>query len=546
MSVREYMHIFSSLLLHMFSFVVLCVYFIGCAKTIPENVKPDTVKPFSYEQHKISIGTATHQQTVLTGFLLGGDIANLVVVSADKNKARKLHIYTFTDNQWTLSIDTKLSPQVQFVDIAKIGGHDKLITYQPGCLSWFDTDSLMERELMRITTNFKPINVNEIPHIDITRDLNNDGLDDIILPDVDGFLVATQLKNGTFTASTKLGPPDPFLDEISMDDGIIYRDVGINRLTVLWYLSRFHQMDYNQDGRNDIVFWNRNHFDVYLQNTNGRFSTTPVTFTTDVPFDTDGAYSIAFGFSGENMFSLIFGFRETTERRVLHTFRDMNGDGVADMVIHSLRGRSIGKYQSIYEVYFGTSTKNGIVFDKDIGTTIKPRGQAGALMPWGYSSVVMQDFDGNGEIDVMFSDVKTAVTGMTRAMVGKSIAIDLEFHRMKDGKYPDKPATKRKIRPKLDIFETKRVFFPAVLLGDVTGNGRMDLLVGKNWNEMQVFLGIEAEHLFLNRPQKMKINMPEDERNIKLVNINKDNKKDILIYHRSNTEPHQLTLLISK
>ncbi len=520
--------------------------FFGCAKTIREDVKPDTVKPFSFEQHKVSIGTNKHQQTVLTGFLLGGDFAELVLVSVDKDKIRNLHIYAFRDNQWDLSVDNKLNEKVLFVDIATIDGRDRLITYQPGRLSWFDADSLIERKLMSITTNYNPINVNEIPHVDITRDLNGDGIDDIVIPDVDGFWVSTQLNNGTFTTPIKVGPPDPFLDEITLEDARNYREVGINRMTVQWYLSRFHQMDYNQDGRNDIVLWNRDHFDVYLQNTEGRFSATSVAFTTDVPFDTDGAYSIAFGFSDENMFSLIFGFRENTERRVLHTFRDMNGDGVTDMVIHALQGRSIGKHRSIYEIYLGAATANGMVYDKNIGPTIKPRGQAGALMPWGYSSVVMQDFDRNGEIDVMFNDVKTAIGGMTRAMVGKSIAIDLEFYRMEDGTYQNQPATTRKIRPKLDIFETEKVFFPAVLIGDVNGDGCMDLLTGKNWNEMHVFLGVQGEHLFMKRPQKVKITMPEDERNIRLVDINRDNKKDILIYHRSNTETHQVTMLISK
>ena len=114
-------------------------------------------------------------------------------------------------------------------------------------------------------------------------------------------------------------------------------------------------MDYDQDGRSDLVFWNADHFDVYRQDACGMFSSVAETFTADIPFDTDGAYSIAFAFSGENMFSLMFGFREHTKLRVLHAFQDMNGDGVADMVIHALEGRSLGKQRSLYEVHFGTA-----------------------------------------------------------------------------------------------------------------------------------------------------------------------------------------------
>ena len=352
--------------------------------------------------------------------------------------------------------------------------------------------------------------------------------------------------DGSFTDPIKLGPPDPFLDKIALDDKHSYREVGITPLTVHWYLSRLHQMDYDQDGRSDLVFWNVDHFDVYRQDANGMFSTVAETFTVDIPFDTDGAYSIAFDFKGENMFSLIFGFRKKTKRRVLHTFQDLNGDGVADLVIHSLEGRSLGKQRSLYEVHFGTPTPDGTAFALDVGMTIRPRGTAGGLQPWGYSSQWFQDLNGDGKTDIVFKDVKTGLVGMSRAMVGKSIAIDLEFYRTEDGMNPDKSTTKRKIRPDLDIFETDRVFFPVVLLGDVNGDGRLDLLVGKHWEELHVFLGVPGPKLFARKPQKVAVAMPNDERNARLVDLNKDNKRDLLIHYPSTTNPHRVALLIAR
>ena len=131
-------------------------------------------------------------------------------------------------------------------------------------------------------------------------------------------------------------------------------------------------------------------------------------------------------------------------------------------------------------------------------------------------------------------------------MLGKSIAIDLEFYRMEDGTYPDKPTTRRKIRPGLDLFETDKVFFPVVLLGDVNGDRRSDLLVGKHWEELHVFPGIPGPKLFARKPQKVAIAMPNDERNARLVDLNKDNKKDLLIYYPSTTESNRVTLLIAQ
>jgi len=377
---------------------------------------------FTFEQHEIDTGSAKHQ-TILTGFFLGGDFAELAVVSIDENDNRHLHIYAFNDSVWELRLDATLRPEVLFVDVVNIGGRDRLITYEHGHLNWFDPESAAERMLVELTTNYKATDDGGIPHIDITHDVNGDGLNDLVVPDIDGFWIATQLGNGSFTHPIKLGPPDPFLDKIALDDSRSYREVGINALTALWYLSRLHQMDYDLDGRSDLVFWNADHFDVYLQDAHGTFSTVVETFTVDIPFDTDGAYAIAFDFKGENMFSLIFGFRENTKRRVLRGFQDLNGDGVADLLIHSLQGRSLGKQRSVYEVHLGAPSPDGTVFAQDANMTIKPRGTAGGLLPWGYSSQWLEDFDGDGEIDILFKDVQTGFVGMSRAMFGKSISV---------------------------------------------------------------------------------------------------------------------------
>ncbi len=542
------MPIFRNLLQCCFFGLIFSVFLSGCSGVPSGEIKqtvpvPDTA--VSFKQREVITGTTKHQ-TVLTGFLMGGPVAELAVVNIGENNKRRLRIYTFSQDAWVPKLDTKLRPDVLFVDVATIDGHDRLITYEHGRLNWFDPDSAMEHTLLNITTNYNATDASDIPHVDITQDLNGDRLDDIVVPDIDGFWIATQLNNGSFSEPVKLGPPEPFLDKFAMDESHSYREVGINALTVFWYLSRLHQMDYNRDGRNDLVFWNEDHFDVYCQDKRGMFSTVPETFTIDVPFDTDGAYSIAFGFSGENMLALISGFRENTKRRILYTFRDMNGDKVADMVIHTLKGRSLGKQRSRYEVYFGIPVPNGTVFAQDASVTIHPRGTAGALLPWGYSSQWLQDFDTDGDIDILFRDVKTGLGGMTRAMVGSSIAMDIELYHMEDGAYSKKPATTRKIRPTFDLFEKKRVFFPAVLLGDVNGDKRPDLLIGENWEEMCIFLGVPGPKLLARKPQKVVVAMPEDERNIKLVDLNKDNKQDILIYHRSTTKPHRVTMLIAQ
>ena len=428
-----------------------------------------------------------------------------------------------------------------------------MITYESGRLNWFDPDSETEQVLVEVTANYNATDEGEIPQIDITRDLNRDGRDDLLLPDVDGFWISIQLIDGAFTDPVKLGPPEPFRDEAGVEDSGMnvsrtYGELGITRLTFPWYQGRVHQMDYNQDGRSDLVFWNEDHFDVYHQNERGLFDPVAKTFTTEVPFDSDGAYSRIFEFSDTGLFSLLFGFRENTKRTVLHSLRDLNGDRVADLMILTLEGRSMLKQRSLYEVHYGTATPDGTSFAREVSTKIQPQGRAGGLQGWGYASHWFEDFDGDGQLDAMFREVNIGIGGMTRALLANSVPMNLEFYRIEDGLYPDKPNTTRKVRPDLRPFKGREaIFFPGALMGDMNGDGRSDLLVGESREELHVFIGVPGPDLLARKPQKVAVALPADQdRNIWLADLNKDGKQDILIYRPSTTEPHRVTVLIAR
>ena len=60
---------------------------------------------------------------------------------------------------------------------------------------------------MAVTSNFNPPRRGEIPHVDLTRDVNDDDRDDLVVPDVDGFWVFIQMSDGTFADPVKIGPP---------------------------------------------------------------------------------------------------------------------------------------------------------------------------------------------------------------------------------------------------------------------------------------------------------------------------------------------------
>ena len=513
------------------SILVLGVFLSGCSGLLGRDVDPTSpaAREFTFEQYEIVTGVAKHQ-TVLTGFLLGGTIAELVVVSIDDNDDRRLHIYAFDDGSWVLRLDATLRPEVLFVDIANIGGHDRLITYENGRLNWFDPESATEHPLVAVTSNTPPPK-GEIPHVDVTHDLNGDDRDDLVVPDSDGFWVFIQMDDGTFADPVKIGPPIE-MDRIYAADGYRYDP---------WGEGRVHKMDYNRDGRIDLVFWNEDHFEVHLQDERGLFAPVAKTFTTDVAFDSDDPASLAAPQEVRRR-RIDHQLTGATTGRVLHSLTDMNGDGVADLVVFSLEIRSMWSVHFAYEVHFGAPTPDGgTVFAPDVGTAIRSDG-----LPFGLGP---HDFNHDGQVDMMFTTMKFGIfktIGMiSRGILTRSVQLHLEFYRMEGGIYPDKPNATRKIKGHAPgVSGEKGIFHPSVLIGDVNGDSRSDLLVQKGPEELRVYLGVPGPKLFARRPQKVAVVMPYEEYTW-LVDLNKDGVQDLLMHHPSTTEPHRVTMLIA-
>ena len=516
-----------------FLILVLGMCLSSCSGLSNEAINPMMSTPgeFTFKQYEIVTGIAKYQ-TVLAGFLLGGPIADVAVVNVDENDNRHLCIHAFSDSTWVMRLYTTLRPEVLFVDVVNIGGRDRLITYEKGRLNWFDPKSATEHTLVPVPSMIVPPDGN-IPHVDITHDVNGDARDDLVMPDSDGFWVFIQTTDGVFADPVKLGPPT--------ETDRIY-ETGEYRHTP-WNQSRIHEIDYNQDSRNDLVFWNADHFKVHHQDEYGLFAPVATTFTTDVVFDSDDLASLAAPYGVRRRLRDHQPTGALTGR-VLHALTDINGDGIADLGVFSLKGGSLWRMHSTYEVHFGISTPDGgTVFAPDIDTEIQSDG-----IPFG---MWQHDFDHDGQVDMMFTTLKLRIVkliGMLghSALTGSDLR-DLDLYAMKGGIYPDKPNATRKIKTNTRSKSgEKSVAYPSVLIGDVNGDRRSDLLMGWGRKELRVFLGVPGPDLFARKPQKVATTMPNNEEYTWLLDLNKDNKRDILMYHPSTTDSHRVTLLIAQ
>lgn len=243
------------------------------------------------------------------------------------------------------------------------------------------------------------------------------------------------------------------------------------------------------------------------------------------------------------MFRLLFGLRSRSEHTVLHSFRDLTGDGVEDMLTQTISGRSAMRQRNRFHVHRGFSTPEGWRFDPEPATTIRPRRDNG--QPIGYADIEFQDLDGDEVDDVTLGRVRTGIPGMMRALLASSVAVDLDFYVRRGGAVPAVATRSRRIRPRLAPFK-KGVFFPVVVAGDVDGDGHPDLLFGETFDRLHVHRGLPSPALFEEEPIKVTVRLPSDERNLHLEDLDGDGRQDIVIHHPAGTDRGTVVLLLSR
>lgn len=485
---------------------------------------------FAFEQHELVIGSA-RCQTVLTGCLLEGSMADLAVVNIDENGDRLLRVYELVDGTWSQSVRATLGPEVLFVDVVDIAGRERLLTYEPDRLNWFDPEAMAVQTLVTVSTQFNPDPGSRIRHVDVTRDVNSDGRDDLVVPDADGFWVFVQLEGGVFAGALKVGPSFD-LSRIEEAGGYRYDP---------WSESRLHEMDYDLDGRKDLVYWNENHFDVHRQDERGTFSSTTERFTTEVAFGSDDHAALA---APQGIRRRRFDHMPTGAMAgsVLHSLNDVNGDGIADLAVFTLEIGGMWSGHSIFEVYFGSRTTAGrTAFASEVGTAIHADG-----IPFG---MALNDFNGDGQLDLLFTNLKLGplktIGMLVGAMFTKSMSLALDFYCMEGGDYTDEPSVTREIEKHTPGVSGQRAVHPSVLIGDVNGDHLPDLLVQDGREELHVYLGVPGSELFTEEPRRVAVAMPHEDYTW-LVDLDSDGKQDILMHQRSSHHPDRVLILIAK
>jgi len=485
---------------------------------------------FELESHELLL-EAGPGATVLAGDFLGEERAALVVLDADEDERPRLRTFALEEGRWALVATSALGPRVRFVDVLRQGGSGRLLAVEPTRWCAIDLVTGAERTLVHVESDFSDLTLGGVPHLDVTRDVNGDGRDDLVVPDHDGFWIAVQREDGSLSDPWKVGPPFDFL-RLQGTEG--YRHDP-------WPQSRIFELDHDGDGRSDLASWKEDHFEIHLQGESGLFGPVPSVFTTEIAFDSDDPAYLAAprGVRRRRFDHMPDGLMSG---RILHSLTDMNRDGVADVVVFSLNVEGMWSAHCAFEVHFGRRAPDGgVSFSHEPDTALVSDG-----LPF---DIRHRDLDGDGQADLMVNTIEVGpfktIALLADGLLTGATTHDLHFYRVTDGAFPSSPQASRESRRYTRPVSGQRAVHPSVLLGDLNGDGLTDLLVQDGEDELRVYLGERGQGLFEKRAHRLELSMPREEF-AWMADVDGNGTQDLVLHERLPGRSERVITLIAR
>lgn len=464
----------------------------------------------SHETIVLDTGAAVQQTALLAG-------SALTVFSSNKDGSRHVQSWQVGLDETTPS--SKLEALANHVILV-----DEIVTPEGTQIALISRDRAnllgSSKPLLQFSSIYNAPVYEAIPRSDVFRDLNGDGLDDFVIPGFDGFEVAVQRSDGSFTQPiTLIAPP--------------MMDMSYNSHP--WYQAKslFHA-DMTGDKRDDLVFWQEGRFVVYPQNDSDAFDARPTTIASDIGLDYDSVDGMSLRFSNED--------HSDKSVTVIHSLADYDGDGITDLMAMKVKSEGVLNKKTTFSLHQGElagEARNTVVFANQARSIVESSGIQYEMLA--------RDLDADGDLDLMVSSVELGVGKIIGALLTSSIKIDLGFYPMLEGVYPTRPATNRTMTATFSL-SSGDYWIPSVTLLDLNRDKLLDLLIQDSDEAFNVFSG-EREELFANRGTLLSTPLPKDPDLIRNLDANRDGTDDLLIMvppPLGSDLSHRVVLLLSK
>lgn len=335
---------------------------------------------------------------------------------------------------------------------------------------------------------------------DFIQDLNNDQLDDIILPDFEHTHLWLSSKNSQQLSHQQL----PIVTNVELSGE------GVNFKPLSLFLA-----DFNVDERQDLAWVSQGSINYFSQNSNGTFA------------QHSNKISLSDNIYGLNWWQITEADGESPDQsnlthRVVEEIKDINGDGLADVIVRFTQSSGVLDRVNDYEFYLGFQTKDKqLAFPSTANTVIKAEGTL--------TDLKIVDVNEDNKFEVLLSSFELSVSNIIGALLSGGIDQNVLLFALNDeNSYGSDALISKEVELNFSL-SSGQSGQPIVLLSDVNGDKAQDLILSSGEEKLSIFLGNHSSGLFNRKSSNLKMHLPKNGALFNDHDINHDGKADFIM-----------------
>jgi hypothetical protein len=457
-------------------------------------------------------------QAVLIADLLPQLGKELVVVGVDDKQQRILAIYFF-DMQSNTFIEhdkIKIADNVFAYDVGEPQQNglqslyllDKAMVhrYVPALLS--QQSAWVEAE--PVSSMYLGEQADSLRQMDFIQDINEDGLDDIMLP---------HFEQLNLWLSDCCGARHPQILPIAAR-------IEMNQSSVSYDDQDIYLQDMNSDGKTDLVTVEQGQLNVFIQNENMQFSVTPAEIKIDKSIYALDWWDIK-GADGQEM------DQSDIQHRVVKEIADFNGDAIPDIAVQFTKSSGVLDKTIDFEFFYGMLNEGELGYSEQASTSITSKETLSDL------KFLDRDMDGKQEVSVSSFDI--GISQIVGALLSGSIDQDVLIFSMDDNnQYGSEPLVSQEVEITFSLSSGTRGQ-PLVTMIDINGDTIKDIVYSDGDDLIRVLLATpDQKKPYAKRSLRQKISMPKNPYNIATKDLNGDGKTDLVLHHGPADNPELL------
>ncbi|MDO6464008.1 FG-GAP repeat domain-containing protein [Pseudoalteromonas carrageenovora] len=441
------------------------------------------LKPLCYSLAILLTPASVFAQTMViktTDELITTDSPTLFAYNKESKQLEVINLLTSKSHELTLP---KNAFGFDVATIANTTDKQALVLTESGVYK----STAGEAELLfNYSSVISQLKVDKFEKINFVFDANNDGLSDILIPDLTSSTLYIQNNEGAFKPN-RFEQAAEYNGRFS-EKGLTL-EVNINNQPVI--------IDFNKDGVSDLVFASDFGANVLLANAQGYADAlTPINFNIELGELSNG------------------------ETRKIKQLLDVNNDGLLDFTTRQFKptqGMDSLDIKIAHTLYLG----NEGGFSATPINLFETQGPSELLLK--------TDFNNDGLIDLQKMDLDIGLgTIASMAMGGGSTDVDVEMNLYKqqsDGSFASKSGIELDLE--MEVGMNGGESSPALYLGDINGDSQIDAVYKYSKKTLHIYYG-EQDSLLNKKRKKLKLTLPKYNKDILLVDINQDGKKDFV------------------